>query len=78
MLNNFLYPGLQDLCVSRTSFSWGVPVTFDPNAPIAQERERICTYLKEEITRIARALPEHTVIPYRNIPKRDYRKNTDY
>lgn len=30
MLNNFLYAGLQDLCVSRTSFSWGVPVTFDP------------------------------------------------
>lgn len=30
MLNNFLRPGLQDLCVSRTSFKWGVPVTFDP------------------------------------------------
>ena len=29
MLNNFLRPGLQDLCVSRTSFNWGVPVTFD-------------------------------------------------
>ena len=29
MLNNFLRPGLQDLCVSRTSFDWGVPVTFD-------------------------------------------------
>jgi methionyl-tRNA synthetase len=29
MLNNFLLPGLEDLCVSRTSFSWGVPVTFD-------------------------------------------------
>ena len=29
MLNNFLYPGLQDLCVSRTSFKWGIPVTFD-------------------------------------------------
>ncbi len=29
MLNNFLYAGLQDLCVSRTSFKWGVPVTFD-------------------------------------------------
>ena len=29
MLNNFLKPGLQDLCVSRTSFDWGVPVTFD-------------------------------------------------
>lgn len=30
MLTNFLRPGLQDLCVSRTSFTWGVPVTFDP------------------------------------------------
>ena len=30
MVNNFLKPGLQDLCVSRTSFTWGVPVTFDP------------------------------------------------
>lgn len=30
MMNNFLLPGLQDLCVSRTSFSWGVPVDFDP------------------------------------------------
>ncbi len=29
MLNNFIKPGLQDLCVSRTSFKWGVPVTFD-------------------------------------------------
>lgn len=30
MLNNFIKPGLQDLCVSRTSFTWGVPVEFDP------------------------------------------------
>ncbi len=30
MMNNFLLPGLQDLCVSRTSFNWGVPVSFDP------------------------------------------------
>ena len=30
MMNNFLLPGLQDLCVSRTSFKWGIPVTFDP------------------------------------------------
>ena len=30
MMNNFLLPGLQDLCVSRTSFSWGIPVDFDP------------------------------------------------
>ena len=31
MLTNFLRPGLQDLCVSRTSFKWGIPVDFDPN-----------------------------------------------
>ncbi len=31
MLNNFIKPGLQDLCVSRTSFTWGVPVEFDPS-----------------------------------------------
>ena len=30
MMNNFLFPGLQDLCVSRTSFTWGIPVSFDP------------------------------------------------
>ncbi len=31
MMNNFLLPGLQDLCVSRTSFKWGIPVDFDPS-----------------------------------------------
>ena len=30
MMNNFLKPGLQDLCVSRTSFTWSIPVDFDP------------------------------------------------
>ena len=30
MMNNFLLPGLQDLCISRTSFTWGIPVSFDP------------------------------------------------
>ena len=30
MVNNFIKPGLEDLCVSRTSFTWGVPVDFDP------------------------------------------------
>ena len=55
----------------------GEPTVFNPDAPIAEERARICTYLKEEITRMAKAMPEHTVVPYRNIPKRDYPKNTD-
>ena len=30
MVNNFIDPGLEDLCVSRTSFNWGIPVDFDP------------------------------------------------
>ena len=30
MVNNFIKPGLEDLCVSRTSFTWGIPVDFDP------------------------------------------------
>ncbi len=30
MVNNFIDPGLEDLCVSRTSFTWGIPVDFDP------------------------------------------------
>lgn len=60
----------------RTTYL-GEPIRFDPEAPIAAERERICAYLMEEITRMAKRLPEHTVIPYRNIPKRLYPKNTD-
>ena len=53
----------------------GKPTVFRPEAPIAEERERICAYLRDEITATAEALPEHTVVPYRNIPKRDYPKN---
>lgn len=51
---------------------YGKPVRFDPTAPIEAERARICHYLQEEITAIARSLPRHTVVPYRNIPKKDY------
>ena len=53
----------------------GKPIRFDPAVPIAEERERICSYLRAEITAMAEALPEHTVVPYRNIPKKDYPKN---
>ena len=41
------------------------------------ERNRICTYLMDEITDMARALPKHTVIPYRNLPKKYYLTNKD-
>lgn len=53
----------------------GKPVQFSATAPMAAERGRIRTYLMEEITAIAQALPEHTVVPYRNIPKKDYPSN---
>ncbi|MDO4746641.1 MAG: hypothetical protein Q4B18_08795, partial [Bacillota bacterium] len=50
----------------------GKPIRFCADTPIVDERKRICDYLMTEITNIARALPEHTVVPYRNIPKRLY------
>jgi len=56
---------------------FGEPVTFDPDAPIEQERERICAYLSEAITRMAVSLPEHRVVPYCNIPKKEYPSNKE-
>ena len=53
----------------------GKPIRFDHTAKIEDERRRICDYLMNEITSIAASLPEHTVVPYRNIPKRLYPKN---
>ncbi len=57
---------------------FGEGVRFSSETAIEEERTRICNCLKEKITEIARNLPEHTVVPYRNIPKKDYPKNTDY
>lgn len=54
---------------------YGTPVRFCPDAPIAQERRRICDCMASQITDIAQSLPEHTVIPYRNIPKKHYPTN---
>ena len=53
----------------------GKPVQFCADEPMDTQRSRICTYLMDEITAIAEALPEHTVIPYRNIPRKDYASN---
>ena len=53
----------------------GKPIKFCAETPIAEERRRICDYLMNEITNIAVGLPEHTVVPYRNIPKKLYPKN---
>ena len=45
MMNNFLLPGLQDLCVSRTSFSWGIPVDFDPKHVVYVWLDALTNYL---------------------------------
>ena len=45
MVNNFLKPGLQDLCVSRTSFSWGVPVDFDPGHVVYVWLDALTNYI---------------------------------
>ena len=42
---------------------------------MSAERKRICGYLMDEITRTAQALPEHTVVPYRNVPRKFYPSN---
>ncbi len=53
------------------------PTEFCPDAPIKEERKRICEYLMAEISNTARRLPQHRVVPYRNIPKKYYPLNTD-
>ena len=45
MMNNFLLPGLQDLCVSRTSFKWGIPVDFDPGHVVYVWLDALSNYI---------------------------------
>ena len=63
-------PALKSIC-------FGEPVRFRPDAPAAEERARICSELASSITAMATALPRHTVVPYLNIPKKQYPLNTD-
>ena len=53
----------------------GKPVRFDPDSAMEVEWQGICKFLMNETTTLACALPEHTVIPYRNIPKKHYPTN---
>lgn len=57
------------------SLHFGKPIRFCAEANMDTERERICEYLMREITEVARSLPTHTVIPYRNIPRKEYPTN---
>ncbi len=63
------------LAPSLKTMYYGFPVRFHADAPIREERQRICSALMDEITRIATSLPLHTVVPYPNIPKRHFPKN---
>lgn len=53
----------------------GKPIRFCAANLMEEERARICEYLMKEITEIAVSLPEHTVVPYNNVPKKDYPSN---
>ena len=53
----------------------GKPVYFDPEAPIREERRRIAEAMMDAITDLAQSLPRHRVVPYLNIPKKDYGYN---
>ena len=56
----------------------GKPVRYDSSAPKGAERKRISEYLMGQVTDIARALPEHKVVPYLNISKKLYPSNKQY
>ena len=64
----YIAPALKKMYIGKL-------IRFCAEAPIKEERQRICDYLMTEITDIARSLPEHTVVPYRNVPKRFYPSN---
>lgn len=56
---------------------FGKPIKFCATAPIDEERRRVKEYLMSEITEMAKGLPRHKVVPYRNIPKRLYPYNKE-
>lgn len=56
---------------------FGKPIYYNPDIPMETQRNDICNYLLTEITDIATALPKHTVVPYPNIPKKQYPTNKE-
>lgn len=59
----------------RKTMYFGKPIQFQPEASMDEERQRIKEYLMDAITSLAESLPEHIVVPYRNIPKKLYPTN---
>jgi len=66
----YIAPRMRKLYIGRGT-------AFEGEKQIEEERKRIAGYLAEEITEMARKLPEHVVVPYRNIPKKYYLTNKD-
>lgn len=64
----YIAPALKKICL-------GEPAYFNPDAPAEEERQRICNYLMDSVTELAMQLPRHRVVPYPNVPKRDYPYN---
>ncbi len=64
----YLAPNLRKLCL-------GTPTRFNSNAPLDEERQRIRHYLMDEVSRMGLALPPHTVIPFQNISKKEFKRN---
>ncbi len=54
---------------------FGKPIKFNSKESYGQEKDRIVNYLKEQITIMAKELPSHTVVPYINVKKKDYKKS---
>ena len=63
------------VCPKLKKLVIGKPIQYDHTARSAQEQERICTYLMEEISQMAYSLPPHKVVPYPNISPRLYQMN---
>ena len=64
----YIAPKLRKICL-------GKPIRFHAEESMDAQRSRICAYLMDDITAVAEAFPEHTVGPYRNIPKKNYPAN---
>lgn len=56
---------------------FGKPIYYSPEIPLEEQRTIICGYLKNEITALAKSLPVHTVVPFDNVPKNEYRKSRE-
>ena len=66
----YLAPKLRKLVI-------GEPIWYNEKAPRKEERERLRVSLRDAVTELGRSLPGHTVVPYRNIAKKDYPRSTD-